>query len=503
MIGGEQAAAIGPGMAPTARARAAIPRGWRHALILVALLIGIGGRIAYGWGAPLWFDETFSAVIASQPSVEGLVHWCLSELTGPAYYMPLWLWVKIAGAGDWALRAPSLACAIAAPLLILWRGHDDRDVRLFWAVLCLLWLPAFPVGWEARPYPQIFLLGAMQVMLFARLIAAPATPRALAWTSVSALLVLTHYHGAIISGVQGLIYLIRHRRAAIATWPALIALVPMVAWVVLHAPLLIAFSRAHDAAYSGLPIAAIAQIPAFLFGVPLHGALVIAVVLAATYLRRREARFTLATLDPATLAALASALSIALMLVLAFLRPGFAPRYLAPAMPGLLLGVALWMRWMLRVDAKPVVLVLAILLLAALGVLRSSLVEPDRDPRHIFNLQTASTWLAPTRPHRLLMFWDGPVGALTPVDRIDAISGFFLRRAGEPVVVTVLRAGAADDPNAALARAMARAPDAALLWIANDVLPARRRPQLKLLGRDRLCHDFGADAVTVVACRPR
>lgn len=39
---------------------------WRAVLILAVLVIGVGGRLAYGWDAPLWFDETFSAVIGSR-----------------------------------------------------------------------------------------------------------------------------------------------------------------------------------------------------------------------------------------------------------------------------------------------------------------------------------------------------------------------------------------------------------------------------------------------------
>ena len=174
---------------------------WRTAMLSVAALLGIAGRLAYGWHAPFWFDETFSGVIASQRDVGALVSWCLHEVTGPAYYMPLWAWEKLAGNGDIALRLPSLACSLAAPMLIGWKGSRDRDLRLFWATLVLLWLPAQVVAFEARPYPQLFLLGTAQAIAFVRLIERPGTARAAWWAGWTALAMLTNYNALVVGGV--------------------------------------------------------------------------------------------------------------------------------------------------------------------------------------------------------------------------------------------------------------------------------------------------------------
>ncbi|MCA1654835.1 MAG: hypothetical protein LC656_11900 [Sphingomonadales bacterium] len=109
---------------------AALKGDWPLLLFLAALPLGIDARISAGWFLPLWFDEVFTGTIAGQATAAGLLKWCLSELTGPAFYVPMWLWAKVAGVGDGALRAPALALSIAAPLLIAWRGHPDRRVRL-------------------------------------------------------------------------------------------------------------------------------------------------------------------------------------------------------------------------------------------------------------------------------------------------------------------------------------------------------------------------------------
>ena len=195
----------------------------RSALI-AALVVGVLGRLAYGYGAPLWFDETFSGVIATQPDFTRLLDWCLNELTGPAYYMPLWLWAKVSGSSDVALRLPSLILSIAAPLMILWRGSRDPALRRYWAILCLLWAPAFAAAWDARGYAQLFFLGAAQAILFLRLIERPTTCRAAAWTGVSALLLLTHYWSGVTFAVQALAFVAVHRRRALACWPAALLL---------------------------------------------------------------------------------------------------------------------------------------------------------------------------------------------------------------------------------------------------------------------------------------
>lgn len=469
-------------------------------MLAAAMLLGVAGRLAYGWHAPFWFDETFSGVIASQPDFGALLSWCLNEVTGPAYYMPLWAWEKVAGHGDTALRLPSLLCSLAAPALIAWKGHGDRDLRLFWAVLVLLWLPAQVVAFEARPYPQLFLLGVAQAIAFARLLERSGVASATWWTGWTALAVLTNYNALVIAGVQGVIYLAHHRKAALATWPALWPMLPVAAWTAVHLSFLLMLMGAHGDAYHALPLAALVSIPAVLVGLPLHGTLVLGTIAASgVLLWRRGARWQA---TPEALLALSGLLAVAVVLVLAFLRPGFAPRYLTPAMPALLFAVAWWARTMLRIEAKPVAIVVAVLMLAAGGVLRSSLSERDGDVRHLFNLERPSAWLAQRPPRRLAFLWDGPVGAASDPVRMAQVAGFFLHRDGVPVAVKVIRSMPGTDPNQAMLAA-ARHPDRAILWIANDRLGGAHVPRLDRIDPRRECRDFGEGQVVVTACRQR
>ena len=128
----------------------------------------------------------------------------------------------------------------------------------------------------------------------------------------------------------------------------------------------------HGQAYAPLPLSQVATIPALLFGLPFHGTLVLGTIAASSFFARRRLAVPM---TPEALLALSGVIALAVVLLLAFVRPGFAPRYLTPTMPAVLFAVAWWARAMLRIDVKPVVIVVAVLMLAAGGVLRSSLTE--------------------------------------------------------------------------------------------------------------------------------
>lgn len=475
--------------------------GWRTPLLAAALILGTIGRLSYSWNAPFWFDETFSGAIATQPSFAALVDWCLHELTGPAFYMPLWLWAKIAGSSDFGLRLPSLLLSIAAPVLILWKGNADRDLRMWWAIFVLLWVPIFVVAGEARPYPQMFLLGVVQAILFVRLLDRPTTARASAWVATSALLILTQYWGVVPCLVQGIAYLGYHRARAVATWPAALLLLPMFGWAYFHLPAVLLFTVGNDLSSVGLPLSSVLDIPAMLLGVSFSARIVLAAVMGSIAIVVARGHGGMLRLDPVAMLVLCGVLSAVLALVIAFAKPGFQPRHLTPLMPSFLFGLAVWARWMMVHDPRPVIAAMAMMVATAVGLLLSIFTDAERDPRHIFNLEQPSAWLTEQQPRRLVMFWDGPVGSATSSAHLDQIGGFFLRRAGHAVTVRVARAAADQDPNRVVL-AHARG-DAAILWVANDELPDRRTPRIERYDPRFECRDFGEGLLTMTACRPR
>ncbi len=482
--------------------------GWRLPTLAVALLVGLSGRIFYSLNTPLWFDETFTGVITSQPTLADLIGWCRSELTGPAFYAPFWLWVNLAGSSDLALRLPNLALSIATPLAILRFGNRDADLRLWWAVFVLLWAPFFAVAGEARGYPEIFALGTVQAIVFARLLERPTTKRASIWVAVSSLIVLCNYWGAVPALVQGLAFLAVHRLRAIRTWPSLAFLVPMLAWSVFHLPYVMAFAYGQSTGISGLPLSAVLDIPAFVFGNGLNGTLIFAIVLGslAIGLARddwRQRIWERIWANPDRAVAFCGIASIAAMLAMGFVRPGFAPRYMMAAMPSFLLGLALWARAMAVRNPRAVTLVVAIMVATAVGILGSILRDPESDPRHNFELERASAWLAQQPPEHLVVLWDNPSSDGVETGRLAELGGFFLHRAGYRVAVDVARAGAVADPNRAVLALTEARRKSAILWFANEEQPQSRAPRIESMDPRFECRNFDRGVVVTVACRWR
>ena len=311
---------------------------WRALLIGGALLIGISGRILYGNGAPFWFDETFSGVIASQPTFGRLLDWCLNELTGPAYYMPLWLWAKVAGTGDAALRLPSLLLSIATPLLILWRGSRNRDLRLFWAGV----VPALGTGVRH---------GRRSARLCAAVLAwdgagdpfraADRTPHNRTRDRVGGGVRTVAAHALLERGAMRRTgHLLpggspTSRGGDLAGGAAAGAGGRLGS--AFHLPIVLTLTGGGTAT-GAYRASVLADLPGALFGLWVVAAIIFATVVASLFrycrgwgLRSTSAEAALAYCGLA---------GVVVVTLVACLRPGFAPRYLTPAMPSLLFAFA-------------------------------------------------------------------------------------------------------------------------------------------------------------------
>lgn len=473
-----------------------------------ALLLGLACRLCAGIDAPLWLDETFSAEIASQPDFPHFLRWALTEMSGPVYYGSLFLWEKIAGNSDLALRLPSLALSIAAPLAVLKWGHRDRDVRMLWSAILALSVVGFDSATEARPYALLLLLACLQTIAYVRMIDAPTTRRALAWTSLSALMVLTHYYAALICGLQGLAYLAICRGRAVRTWPALAPLVPMALWARYHLPFVLDFATSDANWYRLLQPDALWLIPLLLTGMGWPGVLLLAGMAAqvATDARAAWAGKARWPYSAGETAAAASGLAALLALLAAgFFAPTFTPRYVLPYIPAIFLGMALWVRRTLALTP----LIAPVLLCALLGSAGSQLAgyirHPEADYRYIFNFAAPSRWIAAQQPRRLLFLWDGPTALIPDPDRhMAAVGSFFLRRDGIDIPVITPPWPRDSDPNLALLQAAGGEPGTAILWAYDVNIPGTRgraHPwRIPAIDPRWDCRDFGRGPVALVAC---
>lgn len=478
------------------------------ALCWASLALGLACRLFAGIDTPLWFDETFSAAIAGQDSLNGLVRWMMTELSGPTYYSMLFLWERIAGDSNVALRLPSLLFSIATPLLILWRGHPDRQVRMMWAAVTALSVIGFDSATQARPYALLFLLASAQAIAFLRLIDDPRTGKALLWTSLSALMVLTHYHAAVISGLQGVAFLALCRMRAVRTWPALAPLVPMALWMAVHIPFMLSFAKGDTVWYGTLSLDSLWLIPSLLTGLAWPGVLLLVAMLASfahdlIAALRGRARWPYGAGETALVAS--GMASLAIVMGIGFILPSFTTRYVLPYVPALLAGVALWTRRM----SAPVPMIAAPLLCAMIGSAAAQLAGYVRDPqsdfRYAFNFEQPSAWIAAHGVDRLVVLWDSPTAGLADPDgHIASVGSYFLHRDGLAPQVVSLPWPRHGDPNRLLIDLAGTAPRSALLWAYDASVPGTRghvHPwHIPRIDPHWQCRDFGRAPITVLAC---
>ena len=477
--------------------------------LMVAFLLLLANILVSGLRAPLWLDENFSAALAVQPTFAKLIDWCLNELSGPLYYTLLWAWQNLAGDSNVVLRLPSLFFSIAAPALILWKGHQDRTIRYLWASSLALWQPGFNLATEARPYSLMLFLGCAQAICFLRLLKAPTTSRAAAWAGVSSLAILTHYHAIIISGLQGLAYLAIGRRTALRTWPALFVLLPMALWMRWHLAMVLNYATSGQTWYQLLTWRGAATAPFFLWGslIPVVAlVLLLPVYLYITLSKPREIRH-FAALSPEMVLVCTGLLSSIFVVGMGFVRPSFVMRYLLPYVGATSLLVPIMLREIKRdVPAAPLAIIL-LLIGSAITPLAQRLARPSEDFRYSFNFEQPSAWIMSNSPVTKLVFlWDNPTALLGQPSKIAQVGEFFFRREGRPLDVLIPRYALNADPDPAIAALIKGRSDTAIIWAYDKGVPntsALLYPPRFWKDKARWkCRNFGAGEIIVLTCLP-
>jgi len=223
--------ALSPAAAPDAPARSeqtvagsAAAGGARGLwLALAAIVAGAAAlRLATLGLQSFWYDESYTAAIALQPSL-GDVLASVRELetTPPLYYALLWLWQGVAGEGDVALRLVSALAGIATVPLAYALGArlHSRRAGLIAAVLAATSPLLLSFSQENRPYALLCLSGAASMLLVLRAAERPTAGRLAAWAAVCAAGIATHYFAAFVVAPQALWLLWRARRRGRAAEP--------------------------------------------------------------------------------------------------------------------------------------------------------------------------------------------------------------------------------------------------------------------------------------------
>lgn len=409
-----------------------------YALAAVAAVSGLAARLWLQRDLPLWVDESWTVMVATQPDWAGVWNEAWRDANAPLYYLLMALWTPLAGVSDAALRLPSLIFAVLAGLLpLLWRAPGlSFSARLAWGTMLWLWVGGLGFSADARVYALLLLLATAQAIAFVRLLDSPERRDALVWAIFATLAGLAHYFALFLTLAQGVLLLMAiGPRRALRLWPAGLAFLPLAFWLAIHLPRLLEFARADVGWYVRLDAGTSLALTQYLAGPWTWPFLLLVALLLGAVLMLRGQRIEESGTKPLLVAALAGLIAFALVLILGWLRPSVTARYLTPFVPAVLLGLVLMARHARRAGlAYAALVVLYLLPLATLPAIRAGLRE-----RNAYSLEPASDWLAPFRPGHVAFLWDHPNMSIVADESLQPVGGFFLARAGAPTAVTVVR----------------------------------------------------------------
>lgn len=150
-------------------------------------------------GSSLWTDEAFSAWLASHENFRSLTASLLagdsSDLQMGLYYVYLFIWAKLFGAGEFALRAANIPFIFlfgAGLVWTSWRIFKSRSAWLAAGMLPFVWHYAS----EARPYMAVLgfataVLASLLAFLHAEL---PAEAKRFPWICLTCILLGSLFH---------------------------------------------------------------------------------------------------------------------------------------------------------------------------------------------------------------------------------------------------------------------------------------------------------------------
>lgn len=476
----------------------------RIALAITVILVSVVARLRLDLSTPLWLDESWTGAFATQKNLADLTFQIRNDTNGPIYYYLTWAWVQFFGSSNISLRIPSVLLALMAPAFA-WIGLKKADplLALIWAALISSWMPGLVQSGQARCYALLLCFAVLSTVCHLRVVEQATRRRAAIWAACAATMTLIHYHAGILAFVQGIFIIFAHRSRSLRLWPAAFAFVPAFAWLAWHAPRLAEFGRIDVAWYDLVSMADVPDYIVYLLGDSAVWASAILALLLYIFLRGsnkeigggwRRCNHVIWWIGGAAVAA------AAICIMLGMMRPALSSRYLTPFVPGILLLVAALIkgRDARRVEASTVLLA-GCVVVAAQGLLLAPYAT-----RRVNSFEAASEWLAQSSPRRLVFFWDHPATAVEVPSQLDAVAGFFLRRAGLPVAVTPIYP-TADDMNGPIE--VAAGSDAVVLWLYDELVHHTRArnfpPHLSELDPSLECRNFGRLTIGVVACRRR
>jgi mannosyltransferase len=165
-----------------------------------------------------WLDEVFTVDLVNEDLWGMLTGVRETESTPHLYYALAWLWAKVFGDGEAALRSLSALFGIATVPVAFLAAREvfERAGALIAAGLVAVnpWFVWY--SQEARSYALLLLLGTASLLFFLRTLSTGSRSDLTRWAAVSALAILTHYFAAFLVGAEALwlLWVMRRRAAA-------------------------------------------------------------------------------------------------------------------------------------------------------------------------------------------------------------------------------------------------------------------------------------------------
>ena len=169
-----------------------------------------------------WLDESFTVDLVQRPFGDMLSGVADLESTPPLYYMLAWLWERVFGDGEAALRSLSALFGVLT-VPVAWQAAREWFPKAANAGLIAAALVAFNpffvwYSQEARSYSLLVLMAALSLLFLAR-------RAAVAWAVVAALALCTHYFAIFLIVPEAIwLYIVcRTRRTALSIGGAVLA----------------------------------------------------------------------------------------------------------------------------------------------------------------------------------------------------------------------------------------------------------------------------------------
>jgi mannosyltransferase len=217
-------------------ARESPPAAGHLVVVAVALALLVGTVLRFVAPSALWLDEAQSVAIA-RSDLPGLFAGLREDGAPPLYYLLLHGWTAVFGTGAFAVRAMSGLFSVLS-LAVAWLlGRRLAGPRAAAALTLLLASSPFAVRYasEARMYSLVVLLVLLGAVAVSWAVRRPGPWPVAAVAAAGAALLYTHYWGAYLLVVVGLLSLAglrRHRAAAVRVLAGLaVAAVLFLPWL--------------------------------------------------------------------------------------------------------------------------------------------------------------------------------------------------------------------------------------------------------------------------------